>query len=212
MVLHPPFKSDTKRGITYDVDVNIGTCSCPEGQDGSPCSHQAAIFLHFDCISVNFIPTTPQGKMALAYIAYGENAVSDLSFYTTLTQLSPISQTEATTTDMDAQPDFSASCWDHICMTSTKENIEPASTEEIPTTEDGLQHKIDLIAHDIKKRLEADEIFKQSISKFVLTYNNLSSKSTNAYLTSAFHKFGWCFGGSITCQQGGTLRRGRRIP
>ena len=35
--------SQSQRGVKYLVDMNLGTCSCPGGQDGSPCSHQTAI-------------------------------------------------------------------------------------------------------------------------------------------------------------------------
>ena len=81
----------------------------------------------------------------------------------------------------------------------------------IELEKDKLCERIDSIAESIKKNLKRDETFKQSIEKFASTYETLSSKNSNAYLTSAFHRFGWCFGGSITRQQGGVLRRGKRI-
>ena len=55
-------------------------------------------------------------------------------------------------------------------------------------------------------------MFQQSIEKFTTTYNKLSTKSTNSHLITAFHKFGCCFGGSVTRKNYGVLRRGRRIP
>ena len=36
-------ESQTEKGVRYFVDMSIGICSCMGGQDGSPCSHQAAI-------------------------------------------------------------------------------------------------------------------------------------------------------------------------
>ena len=72
--------------------------------------------------------------------------------------------------------------------------------------------KIDAIADDIKQRIISDEQFMQSAAKFAKTYCTLSKKPSNAHLMSALYKFGWCFGGTITSQQGGILRRGRRIP
>ena len=67
--------------------MEIGRCTCPQGMDGSPCSHQAAITLNFGSPSVNCIPTLdPEGKRKLAYIAYGADAIQDLSFYCTLSQ------------------------------------------------------------------------------------------------------------------------------
>ena len=44
---HFMVKSNTEQGVTYTVDLEIGTCSCPTGRDGSPCSHQAAIVFHY---------------------------------------------------------------------------------------------------------------------------------------------------------------------
>ena len=55
-------------------------------------------------------------------------------------------------------------------------------------------------------------MFQQSTEKFTTTYNKLSTKSTNSHLITAFHKFGWCFGGSVTRKNYGVLRQGRRIP
>ena len=71
--------------------------------------------------------------------------------------------------------------------------------------------RIDAIAENIKMLLNGDDILC-SVDKFVTTYEKLSSKPSNAHVTSALHKFGWCFGGTVTRMQGGVLRRGRRIP
>ena len=35
--------SRTERGVTHFVDMEIGQCTCPQGKDGFPCSHQAVI-------------------------------------------------------------------------------------------------------------------------------------------------------------------------
>ena len=50
-------KSQRDPDTTYLVDMALGNCACPHGMDGSPCSHQAAVILHFHCKSLNFIPT-----------------------------------------------------------------------------------------------------------------------------------------------------------
>ena len=41
--------SKEEREVVYHVDVEVGICTCPHGQDGSPCSHQAAVVLYFGC-------------------------------------------------------------------------------------------------------------------------------------------------------------------
>ena len=79
---HFTVPSKRERGVIYTVDMEAGICSCIQGIDGSPCSHQAAVAIHYGCSSINSIPTTdPQAKRNLAYIAFGDNAVKDLSFY-----------------------------------------------------------------------------------------------------------------------------------
>ena len=69
-----------------------------------------------------------------------------------------------------------------------------------------------LSPHTIKQRIMSDKQFVQSAAKFAKTYKVLAKKSSSSHLMSAFYKFGWCFGGTITSQQGGIIRRGRRIP
>ena len=45
--------------------------------------------------------------------------------------------------------------------------------------------------------------------KFISRYNKL--KHSLPLLTSALHRFGWTYGGSVTSRKGGNLRHGRRI-
>ncbi len=205
--------SKTDRGVTYHVDMDIGVCTCPQGRDGSPCSHQAAVVIHYGSPSVNCIPTMdPKGKRKLAFIAFGENAIEDLSFYKTLKQPNPqISSEEQQGEDNDPRPDFSASCWDLI-RDGAKDDKAPTQHQNAELTRK-LSNQLDSICDDIKLRIDTDELFRCSIQKFATNYERLSTtSSSNAYLTSAFHRFGWCFGGTVTRMQGGILRRGRRIP
>ncbi len=55
----------------YHVDMTLGICTCPAGMDGSPCSRQSAVALHFRVASLNTIPTLqPKCRSQLAYIAF----------------------------------------------------------------------------------------------------------------------------------------------
>ena len=66
----------------YTVDMSVGFCTCVLGSDGSPCSHQAAVAINFQKFSLNFIPIMhPEARKLMAYIALGEKAEDDLSFY-----------------------------------------------------------------------------------------------------------------------------------
>ena len=60
----------------YDVNVNIGLCTCERGKDGSPCVHQAAVVLYFGKESVNYIATlSAKARLKLATIALGNSAI-----------------------------------------------------------------------------------------------------------------------------------------
>ena len=50
-------QSRQSRGDVYTVDMLLGVCTCPQGTDGSPYSHQAAITKHYHHTSCNSIPT-----------------------------------------------------------------------------------------------------------------------------------------------------------
>ena len=70
---------------------------------------------------------------------------------------------------------------------------------------------MDSIADEIKKNLK-DKLFANSVKKFVSTHHKLSRKPSNASLISSLHRFGCCFGGTVTTMKGGMLRHGRQIP
>jgi len=75
-------KSQRDPDTTYLVDMALGNCACPHGMDGSPCSHQAAVILHFHCKSLNFISTMhAASRKQLAYIALGNRPEQSLDFY-----------------------------------------------------------------------------------------------------------------------------------
>lgn len=62
--------SKTQHGVVYLVDMKHGLCNCEAGQDGSACSHQAAVVLHFGVSSINCIPTMScKSRKEIAVIA-----------------------------------------------------------------------------------------------------------------------------------------------
>ena len=75
-------KSKTERGVFYTVDTIVGVCTCPQGIDGSPCSHQAAVVIHYEKASINCIPTLiPAIRQIYARIALGDKTEKNLGFY-----------------------------------------------------------------------------------------------------------------------------------
>ena len=67
--------------------MNLGTSSCPGGQDGSPCSHQAAIAKLLGIYSVNCVTTiSSSARQQMAVVALGNNAIHKGNFYASLHQ------------------------------------------------------------------------------------------------------------------------------
>ncbi|XP_041463997.1 uncharacterized protein LOC121415020 isoform X2 [Lytechinus variegatus] len=62
--------SQTSQDRGYDVDMELGHCSCHAGKTGAPCKHQAAVVKHFNVSSTNFVPVNdPQSRLLLYKIA-----------------------------------------------------------------------------------------------------------------------------------------------
>eukprot|EP00118_Oscarella_pearsei_P019528 m.208172 g.208172 ORF g.208172 m.208172 type:complete len:540 (+) comp39701_c1_seq9:1438-3057(+) len=208
---HFTVPSRTERGVVYCVDIEIGSCTCRAGIDGSPCSHQAAVAIHFGCHTVNAIPAMdPQGKATLAYIAYGRKSVKDLQFYQTLTGNQYAQQANHTLvntfTNDDLSDTFSANDENEELMLDPCEGSlddgpcnDPVPAREDSTdeadqscAEDELCSTIDAIADDMKSRLTRDPVFRLSIEKFSTTYHKLTGKSNaNAHLSTAWMVFWW---------------------
>ena len=120
---------------------------------------------------------------------------------------------------MDTSVEFPSNDWKII-----KDSADDVS--DIPITEDvvippnsldeddSLDEEITSAFKDIKERLANDTSgqLKLGVRKFCQRYRMMSKqKFSNNRIASAFNKFGWVFGGSVTSVQGGLLRRGRRI-
>ena len=70
---------------------------------------------------------------------------------------------------------------------------------------------IDSIPEDLKQKLQ-EEVNEQLVfgaEKFISRYNK--QKHSLPLLTSALHRFGWTYSGSVTSIKGGKVRHGRRI-
>ena len=65
--------SRTNKSLTYQVDTSLGTCTCPKGENGSGCAHEAAVALKYGGGNINFIPRSAQDRYALAVLAIGDN-------------------------------------------------------------------------------------------------------------------------------------------
>ncbi|XP_071959838.1 uncharacterized protein [Antedon mediterranea] len=62
----------------YNVNMDIGICTCPIGRTGAPCKHQAAIMHKYSIESSNFLPVQSVDMRKLFYtIATGGDAIDD---------------------------------------------------------------------------------------------------------------------------------------
>ncbi|KAI4810224.1 hypothetical protein KUCAC02_019065 [Chaenocephalus aceratus] len=56
----------------YDVDMDLELCSCPAGQTGALCKHQAAVMKHYSCLSHSFLPINPEMRAELMKLTSAE--------------------------------------------------------------------------------------------------------------------------------------------
>lgn len=200
-------KSSRNPDDTYHVDMAFGICSCKHGKDGSPCSHQAAVVLHYHHKSLNFIPTmhAPSRKQ-LAYIALGDQAEKKLEFYA----------------DIFHEPDGkemiektkSETCWAIIEEGSKDEEIVECQNglDDNPEFKknESIEAALNEVFVDISEKLkQKDPQFISGIQKFIDRYNGIKS---DAVLASSFHKFGKFDTGKSTCLRAESVRHGIRIP
>ncbi|KAK5925589.1 hypothetical protein CgunFtcFv8_018101 [Champsocephalus gunnari] len=62
---------------TYDADMDLELCSCPAGQTGAPCKHQAAVMKHYSCLSHSFLPIHPEMRAELMKLTSAETISLD---------------------------------------------------------------------------------------------------------------------------------------
>jgi len=76
-----------------------------------------------------------------------------------------------------------------------------------------ILHDINEFADDLKKRVKENEAVAQGAQTLLRRYKAMRTcKFANSQISSALHRFGWVFGGSVKSTQGDHSRRGRRIP
>lgn len=196
--------NQTERGVRYLVDMKLGVHSCIAGQDGSICSHQAAVVKLFQIPSVNCIPSlSPETRRILAEIAIGPNAVQDHVFYSSLHE-KHLNSASHSAEDGDCQPDlsdFSGTAWNLVrseAVDSDKPMME-RRTNEIDVKI--LLKQIEDFTVDITARVKENAVVAQGMKTFLRRYQNFTESVTfqNARLSSALHRFGWVFGGTTQC-------------
>ena len=162
-------ESQTERGVKYFVDMSVGICSCIGGQDGSPCSHQAAIVKHHGVPSVNCIPTLSSStRQEIAVIAIGCKAIQEPQFYASLHQ-----EKIESGHDSNLQPgyeEFTGTGWDLIQSSAnfdeSDEEKSSIKTKSEQTLED-LEDKIKGFSADITARAKENPLIHQAMQTFL---------------------------------------------
>ena len=211
-------QSQTACGEYYSVNTTIGFCTCPNGTNGSPCVHQAAVVIKFEQYGLNYVcSTSSSARKILAQIALGESAITDSGFYSSLHQESLEEKCCSSRNDTQDQTNMkfentvgtSPLLWGEAHHT---ENNNQDVSYLLPTfNKEQTCKRIKSVAADLKRRLKEEPVDEQLVygdNKFAHRY---FSNKTNAMLTSALNRFGCVFEGSVTSRKFGKLRHGRTI-
>ena len=215
-------KSQTEEGQYHDVNTHIGVCTCPMGQQGSPCSHQAAIIIHYGEESCNYVATTSaSARMNIARLAIGDGAIHDVLFYSSLHQKEldekygshPKSELAKKETQQSPchEPSFSTTDWDALQSGAMESDSDHS---ELKTEEDQhlkIYKKIVNMGEVLKKMVMShNPQFLSGVSTFLKKFDKLSTGSSQSKLVAALHQFGWEMA-ATTVLKPGQLRHGKRI-
>ena len=191
----PSFTDDAK---SYQVDMEIGVCSCFVGYNGKVCKHQYFLVANNIATSANFIPyTSASQRQKCAFIAIGKSLPEkcyegihpesgpDHSVERSALEHSPINQSNVSSHSEENCEEDS----DHLQKTkksevvlSSRNSIEVVTSRECKKA---LENTITYLLEKIDCR-ENDVNFLNGIVKFCETVQ----KYPTSKLTNAFHTFG----------------------
>src|ERR1043165_8340786 len=103
--------SEKQLGITYTVDMHLGSCTCHQGKTGGPCKHQYAVMRAFRDRCDNFLPVNDPTTRQLLYAIATGNSSLPIDWFQSLAAESDISLSSTQnleTNDPDCWP--SSSC------------------------------------------------------------------------------------------------------
>jgi hypothetical protein len=187
--------SRTNKNLTYQVDTSLGTCTCPKGDNGSGCAHQAAVALKYGGGNTNFVPRSAQDRYALAVLAIGDNPQLNVKQFIQLHEKSEsvmnVESEDANEIETVPQQNMEKDAKDkqqrHKMVLDNKE-------EELVALQEILKLHRE-VAADIELKLRnEDNNFKKCYHNFLRTYRKIVTKcrgqSPVASLASAFVHFG----------------------
>ena len=199
--------------LEYCVDMDIGTCSCSLGNDGSACGHQAAVAKHFGICSVNLPPFhSKEMRQTFAELAMGKEHTMSTEFYMNLRTCETAQFKTSVTEAHTPTPPIGVQCSQDNMSADENDSMindikcynkdEPNPLEKQLV---GFQVSLDEIVNDMVKRVkEGDHNYISGLTKFISSYRKLKCKSNapTSSIAYAMHNFGhpnckcidrWCF-------------------
>ena len=73
--------SGNEKDKWYDVNVDIGCCTCLQGANGKMCKHQYSVLVHYLLERNYCYKGTPQEKQRWIFIALGKEKTPHLEFF-----------------------------------------------------------------------------------------------------------------------------------
>ena len=67
-------ESETNQSTIYEVDISLGTCTCPIGHNGSMCKHQRGVIFHKNMQPPNLYLQSEEEKHFYSILALGRDA------------------------------------------------------------------------------------------------------------------------------------------
>ena len=193
--------------IDFDVDMDLGRCSCFTGYTGQPCKHQAVVAKVYNIATWSMPPFfSKETRQTFALIATGIH--QSLDFYADLrdtktcqnpTDTSGTTQDEGTEVmDLDGSnenyTDGSNEDYTHGSNEGYYCNSDHESTGSNENTEilAGYRASLSSITEDMLMRIETgDHSIISAVSKFIQRYSRLKdSHAPSPAMADALHMFG----------------------
>ncbi|KAJ8032144.1 hypothetical protein HOLleu_25583 [Holothuria leucospilota] len=200
-----------KENEAYDVNMEIGICTCPSGRTGAPFKHQAAIMKNYGLDSANFLPVhSPEMRKLYYYMATGESTVDERWFQplhsglletNNSEEMISVEESECITDAMADTETNTTSVGDQdpkiVCIQSLQaqaqlinqfgasQRNQTHQRNQEPILEEQLQNTFESLAASLRN--DEGEELRNACKKFVSNYQKLTTRS---HLISALQTFG----------------------
>ncbi|XP_025088136.1 uncharacterized protein LOC112560469 [Pomacea canaliculata] len=149
-------KSEKEHGKSYQLDMNTGMCSCPDGMTGAPCKHQHAVNKFFNVSPSNIVPVKDvKAKRHFFQLATGHDSTQQEWFQ-------PLADTREDTTEL-------------YTLSTNLETIDLPLEADNNRTEEILEHDSEDEFEILTTNRQVDDViqqFKNNIGKLLKEIEN----------------------------------------